>query len=340
MISIACLYFFMRLVAAHMEIQFPPPRTSKFNTFVPESQIDYNMNFPLRSDGSQLPCKRYAPGLPVVSLTAGQSFNITAYGTTFHSGGHCQFSISYDDKTFVVLRTVMKNCFVGTGLNFLVTLPVDTPSCDRCTIAWSWVNAIGNREFYMNCADVRITNSRSVADQVITGKNYTVANMPGYPTIPEFSPNTYDGSDLYASAPIVTVRPGSTPTATVPPPTTTSTSTSASSLSSTTSSSPLPTGGACTVVGETHCTGQRAFVQCTSAKTYAAKTCPLNTFCDDRAGYVSCVNTPSSSCVDGQSKCTSSTAWSLCSNNVFYNMGNCPTGTACKQTSVNKSSCL
>lgn len=32
--------------------------------------------------------------------------------------------------------------------NWPVRLPANLPSCDRCTFAWSWINAVGNRELY------------------------------------------------------------------------------------------------------------------------------------------------------------------------------------------------
>lgn len=188
-------------------MMFPPPRRSRFNTLIPESQIDYSMVAPLLSDGSQLSCKRYSRTGIVASFSAGQTITVQMSGSVFHSGGHCQFSVSYDEKTFVVIKTYMKDCFVGTGLSFSMQLPSTTPPCTKCIFAWSWVNAIGNREFYMNCADITISNWNSGSKYLI-GRNYTIANMPNYPTIPEFPQSTYDGSDIYASAPIVTVYGG------------------------------------------------------------------------------------------------------------------------------------
>ena len=75
-------------------------------------------------------------------------------------------------------------------------IPESTPSCERCTFAWTWVNAVGNREFYMNCADIKIRGS---GDSVL-GTRMVVANLPGYPRIPEFSSTTYDGKDIYDNA--------------------------------------------------------------------------------------------------------------------------------------------
>lgn len=191
------------LTSCHMEMKYPPPRRSKFNSFVAESQRDYDMIAPLLMDGSNFPCKKYKPGQTVATLIAGNNFQIEMSGSVFHAGGHCQFSISYDGINFIVLKTVLKNCFVGTGLKFSVPIPIGTPQCNQCIFAWSWVNAIGNREFYMNCADIRIINrSRR---QRLSSRLMTVANLPGYPQIPEFPPSTYDGSDLYNNAKIKTI---------------------------------------------------------------------------------------------------------------------------------------
>lgn len=66
------------------------------------------------------------------------------------------------------------------GYEWPVLIPANAPSCERCTFAWSWINAIGNRELYMNCADVRIIGSGSGS---ITGTPMLIANMPGYPTL-------------------------------------------------------------------------------------------------------------------------------------------------------------
>ena len=187
-----------------MEMKFPPPRRSRFNPAVSEPQRDYNMIAPLTMDGSNYACKKYAKGSVVATFTAGSVIPVEISGSVFHMGGHCQFSISYDDSTFVVVKTVMKNCFTGTGTSFSVTIPPSTPACERCTFAWSWVNAIGNREFYMNCADIRIRNTATIT--TLVGKKMTVANLPGFPQIPEFPPSTYDGSDIYSKAPTVTAR--------------------------------------------------------------------------------------------------------------------------------------
>jgi hypothetical protein len=71
--------------------------------------------------------------------------------------------------------------------NWPVKLPNNLPSCERCTFAWSWVNAIGNREFYMNCADVRIVGGPG---RTIRGSGIFLANLPGYS---KYQPSARDG---------------------------------------------------------------------------------------------------------------------------------------------------
>ncbi|KAJ2617002.1 hypothetical protein EV177_000765 [Coemansia sp. RSA 1804] len=78
----------------------------------------------------------------------------------------------------------------------------DLPSSDSAVFSWSWVNASGNREFYQNCADVVIKGTGSTS---YTGKKMVIANINGYPTIPEMADDYNIGVDLYNSAEDITV---------------------------------------------------------------------------------------------------------------------------------------
>lgn len=233
--STLLVLFYASYALAHMQMSYPPPRKSKFNPNVPLDQIDYSMTNPLLADGSNFPCKGYSKGPIVATFNAGDTIPIQMDGSVFHMGGHCQWSISYDDTQFLVLKTVMKDCFVGTGLNLQVTIPSTAPQCDNCTFTWSWVNAIGNREFYMNCADIKINNEHSGQ---LVGPKMVVANLPGFPTIPEFPPSIYDGSDLYENAPKITIGSGSTTSSTSTSSTSTVSASSTTTVSSTSTSSP------------------------------------------------------------------------------------------------------
>ncbi|KAJ2363184.1 hypothetical protein IW150_006804 [Coemansia sp. RSA 2607] len=151
-------------------------------------------------------CKHTVPfPTPCTTWTAGQQVSVQfAPGGAPHGGGHCQYSLSYDGgNTFVVVYEVLEHCF-GADNNqrdFSFTLPSTLPSSDKVVFAWTWVNAIGNREFYMNCADVAIKGGSGT----YTGKQMTIANHAGYPTIPEFSGNYATGLDLYQNTKNITV---------------------------------------------------------------------------------------------------------------------------------------
>ncbi|KAJ2783303.1 hypothetical protein GGI15_002640, partial [Coemansia interrupta] len=81
-------------------------------------------------------------------------------------------------------------------LNFEVPLPANLPGTDHAVFAWTWVNASGNREFYMNCADIAISGPAGS----FTGKQMTILNYPGYPVVPEFLGNYNTGLAYYTNA--------------------------------------------------------------------------------------------------------------------------------------------
>ncbi|KAJ2805154.1 hypothetical protein H4R20_002204 [Coemansia guatemalensis] len=171
------------------------------------------MTSPIPADG--VLCKSNTPWPePVAKWTAGQSITVEFEGSAVHDGGHCQFSLSYDGgKTFAVVYELIRYCFVGgEGVpggrtnSYTFDLPKNIPSSDKVVFAWSWVNNVGNREFYMNCADVTISGGSSSS---YTGKQMVIANHNGYPTIQPFgNPDDYaKGYALYKNAPEVTVGP-------------------------------------------------------------------------------------------------------------------------------------
>ncbi|KAI9592198.1 hypothetical protein BDF19DRAFT_388593, partial [Syncephalis fuscata] len=136
-------------VRAHMEMCQPPPRGSKFSP--DKSNIDYNNKSP-----TQAICQGKPAGAIVGTYKAGGSVDVAFDGSAVHNGGHCQFSLSYDGgKTFVVIKDVMNDCLVGAK-NYNIPLPATAPASKNAIFAWSWINASGNREYYMNCADVAI----------------------------------------------------------------------------------------------------------------------------------------------------------------------------------------
>ncbi len=66
------------------------------------------------------------------------------------------------------------------GVDWPVKLPDNLPSCDSCVFGWSWINAIGNREYYMNCADIKIEGGAGTS---ISGAGLLLANIGGHQII-------------------------------------------------------------------------------------------------------------------------------------------------------------
>ncbi|KAJ1671844.1 hypothetical protein EV182_007416, partial [Spiromyces aspiralis] len=205
-------------VSAHMAVTSPCPRYgsgSDCPAVPPGQSVDYNIKAPIGThDGVEQPlCKHTTPyGQPVATYSAGATIPVsfTSDGAA-HGGGHCQFALSYDGgNTFVVIQDELKYCFTGgpsTGntpgvVNYNVKIPADAPAGDKVIFAWTWNNAIGNREFYMNCVDIAITGGGTS----LSGPRMLTANYGPYsPYIPEFGGNYDTGLDLFQQRPTVTV---------------------------------------------------------------------------------------------------------------------------------------
>ncbi|KAJ2636537.1 hypothetical protein GGF40_002943 [Coemansia sp. RSA 1286] len=224
---LACAGMLASLASGHVSIINPCPRYSPVGENCPALPAGQSLdtgenaiNGPISSMtlGTKMPlCRHDTPyATPSATWTAGQSVTIKFNpSAAIHSGGNCEFSISYDNgKTFAVIHQELRYCFLGskpssltntaTILSYTFKLPADLPSSDKAVFAWSWVNASGNREFYMNCADVAIKGGSSSS---YTGKEMTIANYPGYPTIPEFNGNYDTGMEYYTGAKQITVSP-------------------------------------------------------------------------------------------------------------------------------------
>ncbi|KAJ2750841.1 hypothetical protein GGI19_004867 [Coemansia pectinata] len=158
-------------------------------------------------------CKHTIPTMtPSAVWTPGQTIKVQFQGLASHSGGHGEFSISYDNATtFVVVHQELKYMFVDgpshlsnkpTRMEYSITLPESLPGANHAVFAWTWVNASGNREFYMNCADVKISGKPGS----FTGRRMTVANYgPDTPVIPEFYGDYNTGINYYINSHNVTV---------------------------------------------------------------------------------------------------------------------------------------
>lgn len=194
------LLFGLGAVSAHMEMKYPVTRKSKLNKFYTGDEIDYDMTAPL-GDIYPFPCRGYKAGPVSDTYSAGDSISVQLDGGASHNGGHCQWSLSYNDVDFAVIKTVMGTCMVDTN-NYQVQIPKDAPE-GKVTLAWSWINRSGNREYYMNCADIYIKGS---PNGHVVGSKMLVADLPGLFEFPEGFANDY-GSDLYAKQPTITISP-------------------------------------------------------------------------------------------------------------------------------------
>jgi len=91
----------------------------------------------------------------------------------------CEFALSYDGgNTYTKIATYHKTCPDIFFTGWKVKIPDNAPSCDnagKCIFSWSWINAIGNREFYQGCADIKIVGNSTKALPII---DITKANFP------------------------------------------------------------------------------------------------------------------------------------------------------------------
>lgn len=195
--SIVSFLPLLTLTAAHQEMSWPYPLRSPFDPKNNWTNIDYSMTNPLYADGkpsspsqqllytstnspgSNFPCKGYQLNTPwrtAAEYTAGGTYNMTLYGSATHGGGSCQLSLSYDNGgSFHVIESMEGGCPLTSRYDFVI--PSDAAN-GRALFAWSWFNLIGNREMYMNCADVVISGgSGSVASFESAYPDLFVANV-------------------------------------------------------------------------------------------------------------------------------------------------------------------
>jgi len=139
---------------------------------------------PIQPSGSDFPCgvtdfSRKNGNGPTLTPGKFKAGKINLQGTAVHSGGSCQIAITYDsppnkNSDWRVLKSFEGNCPIkkpaglgnldpNLGINHkLPTLVYTIPSGmagGKATVAWTWVNSSGNREFYMRCQQVTIAGN-------------------------------------------------------------------------------------------------------------------------------------------------------------------------------------
>lgn len=151
-------------VRGHIQLSNPVPINAPKNPNSTPDTADYDYTSPLSPDGSNFPCKGYhlTTPQPIAEYTAGQSYTASLAGSATHTGGSCQFALSYDKgASFKVIKSMIGGCPVKQDYDF--TIPSEAPSGEDVLFAWTWVNREGNREFYMDCAWVTIQGGEGAA---------------------------------------------------------------------------------------------------------------------------------------------------------------------------------
>ena len=156
-----------------------------FGHMVMKSPVPYGkstlQNGPLLADGSDFPCKQ-RPGVYDAEgadnvLEIGKSNPLVFTGGATHNGGSCQVSLTTDleptkNSKWMVIKSIEGGCPAPAGIGNCGTSPTDSCASTfeytipegiapgKYTIAWSWINHTGNREFYMNCGPATVVGSK------------------------------------------------------------------------------------------------------------------------------------------------------------------------------------
>jgi hypothetical protein len=191
-------------INAHMQMKSPVPFPSQGKSDPAQNGA---VNGPLAADGSNFPCKYSGPdtysGGQVNSYPLGSTQTLQTIGSAVHGGGSCQISITYDtaptkDSVWKVIHSIEGGCpSRGQSGNlpansatfenpdtYEFTVPDNIPT-GKGTIAWTWLNRIGNREFYMNCGAIEITGSGGDQASFDALPDMVVANIAGVETTQE-----------------------------------------------------------------------------------------------------------------------------------------------------------
>lgn len=189
--------------SAHMIMEFPVPYGKSSLNSSPLAPGDF-------------PCKQRTGVYDVTEMNqwnAGETKTVSFIGSAVHGGGSCQFSITTDPKPseqsqWKVIQSVVGGCPSNATGNltpadpnghgaatFPVQMPSDIPD-GQYTFAWTWLNKIGNREFYMNCAPIQVgsgsgkASTKSASQALSSLPDMFVANLP------DTSCSTAEGEDF------------------------------------------------------------------------------------------------------------------------------------------------
>ncbi|KAJ4410604.1 hypothetical protein N0V82_009195 [Gnomoniopsis sp. IMI 355080] len=146
-------------------------------TPAPFDWAEYGPTNPLRTDGSDYPCKiphgdDFTINGTATEIAIGEEQTVSFSGWSVHGGGSCQFALTEGhaptpDSAWKVIQSIEGGCpkanvsgNLEPGQNpdtYTFTIPDDFAPGDY-TWAWTWVNKIAAApEFYMNCAPISVT---------------------------------------------------------------------------------------------------------------------------------------------------------------------------------------
>ncbi|KAL4999163.1 hypothetical protein BDV10DRAFT_200795 [Aspergillus recurvatus] len=161
----------------HIQMSKPYPIRSPLNQAA-SGEKDYSYTNPLSTSGSDYPCKGYAddPFNSVATYSPGSTYDLELSGSAVHGGGSCQIALSYDKgETFQVIHSMLGGCPIAKSYEF--TIPADAPS-GEALLAWSWFNKVGNREMYMNCAQVTVGSGARQEGFTAVSQNQAFSSLP------------------------------------------------------------------------------------------------------------------------------------------------------------------
>ena len=173
-------------------------------------------NSPLDPSGSDFPCK----GLPstggkVNEFAVGSSQKLSFSGSAVHGGGSCQLSVTTDNpptknSVWKVIHSFEGGCPASTAGNFAdgtnnaaqfpFTVPEELPN-GQLTLAWTWFNKVGNREMYMNCANINVSGGSKDTAAFQSLPDMAVANIASQGTCKtsESSDYTFENPGKYVT---------------------------------------------------------------------------------------------------------------------------------------------
>ncbi|TLD33333.1 hypothetical protein PspLS_00138 [Pyricularia sp. CBS 133598] len=182
--AVASLMAFASLANAHMMMAMPKPFPGTISS-------------PVQDLGANYICQGKLSGGSPLELKIGSKNNkITFAGTAVHGGGSCQVAITYKEKPtatdFRVITSFHGGCPMENGNENLMPADAAKPLDSGLTydipegipggnaiLAWTWINKIGNREFYMQCAPIKLTGtpgSKAALDKL---PSIATPNIPG-----------------------------------------------------------------------------------------------------------------------------------------------------------------